>query len=370
MVRAYYPFLALLLAEGSGAADCYRLPKDYERAFELLRTAAGRKELSLATAKPIGEIDWGAFDAQVEAIDKHGVGVVTFRDVCYPAYFRHISKSPPMFFYKGDLKHLSRRGVAMVGSRNASAAGCRFASTLAGDLAANNVMVASGVARGIDAAAHRGALESGGSTVGVIGTGIDVAYPRENVRLLESIAHKGCLLTEQLMGTRPQGFVFPLRNRLISALSHFVVVVEAAARSGALLTARWALEQGRDVGAVPGFPHDPRSRGVNRLLKMGAVPIETVQDIFEAVPLVRANTDGVESPGGGGRGGTRPARGFETSLTGEALDVFEALGTIPADPDTLARHLDQPVVNVQRILLDLEVNGLVARDLVGGYYRI
>lgn len=366
MVATYHACLALLLAKGSNAEDCFRLPKDCDKAFHLLKTARGRKELALYIGKSIGEVDWHRFDLQVEAIQTHRVGVITFRDPGYPSYFRDIPKSPPIVFYKGDPVHLSRRGIAVVGSRNASVSGCRFAAELAGDLAASGVMVASGVARGIDAAAHRGALGYGGTTIGVIGTGIDVVYPRENARLLRTIAREGCLVTEQLMGTPPQAFVFPLRNRLISALSHMVIVVEAAERSGALVTAKWALEQGRDVGAVPGFPRDPRSRGVNRLLKMGAVPIESVQDVFDAVPLVVPDLPHEVAVQDGGTGdGSRPP----AALTGLAFDVFQALGDVPSDADELARCLECPVVDVQRTLLDLEVNGLIARNAVGAYYK-
>lgn len=366
MVCSFYPFLALLLAEGTVPSDCYRLPGDCRQAFELLRTAAGRKELSFAIGKPIGDVPWDEFEHQLDAIRAHEAGVVTFRDSRYPAYLRNIPKSPPILFYKGDLSCLDRRGVAIVGSRRASARGCSFASSLAGDLAGWKIMVASGAARGVDAAAHRGALARGGKTVGVVGTGLDISYPPEHAGLLGSIADRGCVLTEQLMGTPPRAFVFPLRNRLISAISRIIVVVEAGARSGALLTARWALEQGREVGAVPGFPGDYRSRGVNALLKMGAVPVETADDVLEAAPLLRPDPRETHPIAGRGAGSGPPARG----LSEEARRVYDALGGNSADADTLAAHLDESVTVIQRILLDLEIGGLVARDPVGDYYRL
>ena len=369
MVCSYYPILALLLAEGTGAADCFRLPKDFKRAFELLQTANGRKELSVAIGKRIKAVDWHRFDRHLSALAKHRVEVVTFLDAHYPAFFRDIAKSPPILFYKGDLRHLARRGVGIVGSRRASVRGRQLASALASDLAALGIMVVSGAARGIDAAAHAGALRSNGSAVAVIGTGIDISYPPENAGLLKSLADQGCVLTEQLMGTPPRSYVFPLRNRLISGLSHIVVVVEAAATSGALLTARWALEQGRDVGAVPGFPGDARSQGVNSLLKMGACPIEDVHDILEAIPLLRSGLGdrdpGVNTP-------SRPTTGpvATDDPSGDTRAVFEALGTAAIDPDTLAEALDKPVTIIHRMLLDLEMRGLIGRDSMGGYYRL
>lgn len=359
MVRSYYPFLALLLSEGGSLAECRKLRLDHEGAFALFRTERGRNELSLELGRRIGEVDWGRFDRQIEAIDAHGIGVVTYRDRYFPQCFRDIAESPPLIFYKGDLRLLDRHGIAIVGSRNASARGCRFASSLAADIAASGVTVTSGLARGIDGAAHRGALSVTGPTVAVIGTGLDVMYPQQNGELLETISEKGCVVSEQLMGTPPQKFVFPLRNRLISALSLMVVVVEAAARSGALVTARWALEQGRDVGAVPGFPGDARSAGVNRLIKSGACLIEGANDVFEAVPRL-----GVKSAAGNALAG-----GHEPELDADATRVLSGLGASPIDPDALADHLGESVAFVNRVLLHLEMDGRVARDATGGYHR-
>lgn len=350
-----------MLTEGASAADCRRLRLDSEAAFALFGTERGRNELSLDLGKRIGEVDWEGFKRQVAAIDEHGVGVVTCHDAHFPPCLRDIAASPPILFYKGDLGLLGERGVAMVGSRNASARGCRLAASIASELAASGVTVTSGLARGIDAAAHRGALSAAGSTVAVIGTGLDVVYPLQNAELLESIMSKGCVVGEQLMGTPPQSFVFPLRNRLISALSHIVVVVEAAARSGALLTAQWALEQGRDVGAVPGFPGDARSEGTNRLLRSGACLIRSASDVFEAVPRLGVI---VGRPDCTGRDAPVP------SLGADASRVLDGLSASPTDPDTLADHLGESVALVQRMLLELEMHGLVARDSAGGYHRL
>jgi DNA processing protein len=338
----------------------------------MLESDAGRHRLSNMLGRPIGETNWGFFERQLNAIEAHGVGVVTFLDVEYPRYFHDIAKPPPILFYKGDLTVLNRRGVAIVGARNASARGCAFAASLASDLAARRIVVVSGAARGIDGAAHSGALKRSGSTVAVVGTGLDVHYPAENASLIHAVSKVGCVLGEQLMGTQAVRYVFPLRNRLISALSRVVVVVEAGERSGALVTAKWALEQGRDVGAVPGFPGDPRSRGVNRLLKDGAHPIESVEDIIKAVPLVLEGISESADATGGPHGSTVaeglfPAAG---AMSEEARMVFGALGKTPTDPDTLAEHVRRDVPLVQRVLLDLEMRGMVARDAGGAYYRL
>jgi DNA processing protein len=329
----------------------------------MLQTEQGRHQLSFEIGKPIRKVDWSRFDQQLEAIELHKIGVVTFRDRCFPEYLRDIPQAPPILFYKGEFGLLDRRGIAIVGSRNASMRGRQFAMSLASDLAECDVMVASGLARGIDTAAHRGSLVRGGPTVAVVATGLDRVYPSENAALSNHIARDGCIMTEQLMGSRPAKFVFPRRNRLISAISRMVVVVEATPQSGALVTAKWAIEQGRDVGAVPGFPGDARSRGANRLLRQGAAPIEGIQDVLDAVPLLEGIRKGSV---GGLQSGSRIA---PAQLNDEFVDVFGALSSSPADADALAADLNKPVADVQRILLDLEMRGLVARDTGGGYYR-
>ncbi|UCH84057.1 MAG: DNA-protecting protein DprA, partial [Candidatus Latescibacterota bacterium] len=238
MVESYYPFLAILLVDEIGRVDCFKLPRDYKDTFEKLRSPAGRKVLSRRLKKPIPEIPWSEFEHQIKAVARHDVGVVTYLDDNFPQYLRDIPNAPPLLFFRGDFGVLDRRGVAIVGSRRPSARGAAFTRMLAAELAGRGILVTSGAAAGVDTAAHRGALEAGAATVAVVGTGLDIAYPVENKELLETIAVDGCVVSEQLMGTRPLKFVFPLRNRLISGISHVVVVVEAGDSSGALITAR------------------------------------------------------------------------------------------------------------------------------------
>ncbi len=314
----------------------------------MLQTQDGRRSLSFVLRKPVGDIPWALFDEQIEAIQRLGAGVVTFLDDGYPPYLRDIEQSPPILFSRGDISCLCNRGIAVVGSRRASARGIAFTRSLAGDIAALGIPIASGAAQGIDTAAHRGALDRGGKTVAVLGTGLDVPYPAQNAGLLDEIARTGCVVSEQLMGTPPLKYVFPQRNRLISAFSHAVVVMEAGERSGALITARWALEQGRDVGAVPGFPGDARSRGGNRLIKTGAFAVESVEDIIEAVPRLGVAT--VVSKG------ERAAESIDVAAVGrsdEARGVLDALGASPVDPDSLTQHLGMSAAATQRSLRDL-----------------
>lgn len=377
MFRSYYPFLALLCIDGIGAVGSEKLwqaaagsPRDF---FDQLQTTGGRRELSMLLDRPLGEIPWDIFQNQLEAIENTQTNVLCLADDQYPRYLRDIRMAPPLIFYRGRISALARRGVAIVGTRQPSPRGAAFTRILARDLSACGIMVASGLARGIDTAAHRGALEARGTVVGVIGTGLDVCYPLENRSLMEDVASRGCLLTEQFVGVIPRKFVFPMRNRLISAVSRMVIVVEAGSRSGALITATWACEQGREVGAVPGFPGDFRSSGVNKLLKMGATPIESANDVLEAVPLLAEDPD--TGPSGGatrraGDNGTIPS-GRDTGIADRAdlALVYRAMTSMPVDIDALASHLDMNVADLQSRLLELEMRGLVGRDLAGCYYK-
>jgi DNA processing protein len=218
--------------------------------------------------------------AEMAALSRIGARLLCWGEPAYPAALAAIEDAPPVLTLMGSAELLSRPMVAVVGARNASAGGCRLARELARGLGEAGLVVVSGLARGIDAAAHMGALDSGG---------VDVVYPEENRDLHRALAEKGALLSELPLGSEPQARHFPRRNRIISGLALGVVVVEAAARSGSLITARFALEQGREVFAVPGSPLDPRCRGTNDLLRSGAVLTETVEDVLtQLAPSVRA----------------------------------------------------------------------------------
>jgi DNA processing protein len=224
-------------------------------------------------------------EAEVElaALDEWGFRLIAHGEPDYPAQLAEIADPPPLLTVHGRVELLATPGVGMVGARNASANGRLLAKRLAGELAAAGLAVISGLARGIDTAAHEGALGASGPTVAVIAAGIDIAYPDDNAGLMAEIGARGAVVTERPLGAVPQARHFPRRNRLIAGLSRGVVVVEAAPNSGSLITARLAAEQGREVMAVPGSPLDPRHRGTNQLLRDGATLVETADDIRAAL---------------------------------------------------------------------------------------
>ena len=311
--------------------------------------------------KPVGPTDWKRVDAQLElAVRAQATGLAVW-DAAYPARLRAAPFAPPLLFARGRVDVLSSPCLAIVGTRAPSASGLGFSRRLARSLAAAGTCVVSGLARGIDTAAHRGALAGNGATVAVLGTGIDVVYPRENAALMESIAGTGCVVSEQMCGTPGAAHVFPRRNRIISGLSEAVVVVEGGLKSGALITARWALEQGRDVGAVPGFPGDFRSAGPNQLLRNGAFLVEGAADVWMNVPrLQAAGATAPETTEPGGDKSVVPA--------GDAARVLELLSA-DAAVDEIAAATGLDAARVQEILSRMEIDGIVVRDGLGRFVR-
>lgn len=223
-------------------------------------------------------------EQEMERTKKFGARFVLSCDEEYPKLLRKIQDYPPVLVVKGRVELLNQPSVAIVGARNASANGCVLASHLAKELARSSYVINSGMARGIDAAAHVGGLQYG--TIGTIASGIDIHYPKENEKLYNKLYDEGLIITEYPIGTSPIAQYFPQRNRIISGLSLGVVIVEAAKKSGTLITAKLALDQGRDVFAVPGSPLDPRCSGTNNLLKQGAILVENAEDIIEELSTV------------------------------------------------------------------------------------
>ncbi|MCZ4343348.1 DNA-processing protein DprA [Sphingomonadaceae bacterium G21617-S1] len=274
----------------------------------------------------------------------------------YPTLLDQLDGAPPALILAGDRTLLDRRAVAIVGARNASGAAVRFARMLAHDLAASGWLVVSGLARGIDTAAHVGSIEAG--TAAVIAGGIDVAYPPENAALQRDIAERGLLIAEMPPGTEPRARHFPHRNRIIAGLTAGTVVVEAAPRSGSLITARLAGEYGREVMAVPGSPLDPRAQGCNLLIREGATLIQSAADIVEAL-----------SPIGGVAAADREAFTPMPSPadTDEAARhaILGLLGPVPLPIDELIRQSDVGAPIVQMVLLELELGGRIDRHAGG-----
>jgi DNA processing protein len=265
---------------------------------------------------------------------------------------------PAALFVQGDPSVLARPQVAIVGSRAATAAGCETAFGFAARLAAHGFAITSGLATGIDAAAHRGALAAGGVTIAVCGTGLDRVYPTGHERLAEEIAAAGALVSEFTTGTPPAPHNFPRRNRLMSGLARGVLVVEAAARSGSLITARLAGEQGREVMAVPGSIHNPLARGCHRLIKDGAALVETVDDVLSALGVSRLESapDARES-----------AKIPQGTLDSDAEMLLNALGFEPTDLDRLVERTGMSARSVLSKLQLLELEGRV-EALAGGRY--
>jgi DNA processing protein len=283
---------------------------------------------------------------------------VTQADAAYPESLRSVDGAPPLFWTLGKTDLLTRPMVALVGARNASSLGLRTARKLAGDLVDAGFVVVSGLARGVDTAAHLAALDGG--TIAVMAGGVDIIYPAENTALAHDIAAKGLRLSEVPMGLQPQARHFPQRNRIISALAQGVVVVEAAAKSGSLITARTALDQGREVLAVPGHPFDARAAGCNMLIRDGASLVRSADDVIGVLGDPRTPELPLLSPAAG----PKPERSLrETAALHDR--ILSRLGPSPLAEDQLIRDLKVTARQVAPVLVDLELDGRIDRQAGG-----
>ena len=341
-------------------------------ALDVLPRLARRGE----RATTVTAVTRAAAEAELAALHRAGARLVCWGEPGYPSALAAIDDAPPILTVLGEAQLLQRPMIAVVGARNASANGRRLARELAAELGLGGLVVISGLARGIDAAAHLGALETG--SVAVVAGGADVVYPAENRGLYDALAHRGAIVAELPLGTEPQARHFPRRNRIISGMTLGVVVVEAAARSGSLITARFALEQGREVFAVPGSPLDPRARGCNELLRHGATLTETAEDVLSQVapqlsgaePLrptlgmtIPIMPPPIPSPASGGGLGWGPSPGAAelTGDEGELELILERLGPTPVAVDELVRQCQMSAAVVATLLLELELAGRVER---------
>jgi len=334
-------FVELIERFGTAAAALEALP-------ELSRRAGGRKKFVTP--------DRDVIQAELAALSAAGGSAIGLCEPDYPDRLAAIADPPPILFLRGDKTLLTRPSVAIVGARNASTNGRRLAGEIAGQLGEAGYIVVSGLARGIDAAAHADALETG--TVAAIAGGIDVVYPPEHEDLQNRIATTGVVVSEQPVGTRPTARHFPARNRLISGLSQGVLVVEAALKSGSLITSRLALEQGREVFAVPGSPRDPRCKGTNDLIRQGAILTESAADIVSALSQQMLRPQQVTS---------RAITPQPVEITPETEPetahekIIELLGATPTGVDELVRECHMSAASVQSMLLELELAGRIER---------
>jgi DNA processing protein len=300
--------------------------------------------------------DPGRIAEELDRVARLGARHVFVGESDYPPLLAEADSAPAALIARGDMGLAARRCVAMVGARNASAAACRFARELAQGLAARDIVIVSGLARGIDTAAHQGAGPA--ATIAVIGCGIDVVFPPDNADLQERIAHEGLLLTELPPGAEPLARHFPARNRIIAWTSLGTVVVEAAPRSGSLLTARLAGEEGRDVMAVPGFPADPRAQGCNGLIRDGATLVQSAEDIIETIGAIDMRA--VREP----RGDYRAAPPDDLGES-ERRRIVGLLSLSPVAVDELIRQSGLAPALVQTALLELEIAGRLQRHAGG-----
>ena len=321
------------------------------RALEALPDLAGRG------GRPYRAVAVDRVEREVDAVRRAGARYLFHDQPDYPALLREIDGAPPILTWRGDLSLAARPCVAIVGARNSSAAAVKLARDFAAALSGAGFTVVSGLARGIDGAAHEGAFPH---TIGVIASGIDIAYPPQHADLQERIASEGLLIAEQPPGTEPRGSHFPSRNRIIAGLASGTLVVEAAVKSGSLITARLAGEAGREVMAIPGSPLEPRSHGCNHLIREGAVLVNSPEDVAELL----SGFDG--SPRSTFR---EPAGTFDHApdemAEAEPADVGNLLTTAPVAVDEIIRQSGESAAAVQLALLELEIAGRLERHAAG-----
>ena len=354
--------LRLLRSRRVGIATYWRLLDEYANARQALAALpdiardAGVSDYQLCPEPVI--------TAELKAGRAAGAHLIHRDDAGYPEQLRNISDAPPLLWVLGQLDLMKRPMVALVGARNASSLGTRMAKRLAAELGEAGFVVVSGLARGVDAAAHLAALPTG--TVAVQAGGVDVIYPAENTALAQDIAKKGLRISEAAMGLQPHARHFPVRNRIISGIARAVVVVEAAAKSGSLITARNALDQSRDVLAVPGHPFDARAAGCNMLIRDGAALVRGAQDVIAAIgPADEPQPELPLVP--------PPANAAKRSLRDTAKlheTILARLSPAPVAEDQLIRDLSDLTQNVAPALVDLELNGKIKRQAGGLLSRI
>ncbi len=332
-------FFTLIRKFGSATKALEALP-------ELARRGGGKP--LVAYAKDLAE-------KEIAATEKFGARMIVYGAADYPELLLNIPDPPPIITVRGNAEIWRKKPlVAIVGARNASAAGCQFAQMLAGDLGRGGAVVVSGLARGIDSFAHKGSLATG--TVAVIAGGIDNVYPPENAKLYQQIFEQGAVIAEQAYGALPFAGSFPSRNRIIAGMSFGTLVVEASPKSGSLITARLALENNREVFAVPGSPLDPRSKGCNQLIRQGATMAESAIDVLYAIRAPR-QFNFAETPKE-----IFAAVPDENQLDNLREIVVQKLGVQPVSVDELIEQCDAPVGSVQTVLLELELAGRLRRS--------
>jgi DNA processing protein len=355
-------WIEILSAKGVSPSRWLRLGKimPLERIAGMLASGEGCAELERLLARTIEPPDGAACSRCIEVLERGKCGAFSISDTCYPSLLREIPDPPPLLYFRGETGILGRPAICIVGSRGASRRGRVVAAAFARDLSRRGIAVVSGLARGIDRAAHEGALLGDGGTCAVLGCGIDRVYPPEHEALAAEIARDGLILSEFPPGSKPLRHHFPLRNRLLSGLSLGVVVVEADVTSGALGTAGWAVEQDREVFAVPGPIEYHGSRGPHRLIRQGARLVERVEDILAELPPCGRIVEGTDIPGD---------ETCHDDLSPDERIVFDAIGCEPKHIDELVEICHIPATAILPVLLNLEMRGMVAPCGGGSFAR-
>ena len=356
-------WLALHGTPGLGAVSFQRLLDRYASPREFFDLPASERRGALPLP-PAGRAflaapDWEAVENSLRWADGESCHILTLHDPAYPPLLKEIADPPPLLFVRGEPALLSRPQLAIVGSRNPSAGGCSLAEDFARALGRAGLVITSGMALGIDAASHRGALQAKGETLAVAGTGPDRIYPARHRSLAQAIVAQGAIISEFSPGTPALPGNFPRRNRIISGLSLGVLVVEAACKSGSLITARLAAEQGREVFALPGSVHNPLARGCHQLIRQGAKLVETIDDIIEELGPLAA----VSEPGSTAAG---QAESDTAALPDEQRQLLASLGFEPVSIDTLVERCGLTADVVSSMLLNMELQGCVTSS--GGRY--
>ncbi|UCF41697.1 MAG: DNA-processing protein DprA [Gemmatimonadota bacterium] len=351
MRRADLSYVALALTPGIGRGRMDALLSRFHSADAVLRQShdalSSVRGMSSAAATAVRNCSHERALAVVDRAERLGGVVLIPRDARFPAELRTIPESPTLLFALGRLELLQRAAVAIVGSRRHTRYGAEACRHFAGGLARAGLVVVSGMARGLDAVAHAACLDAGGGTVGVLGNGLGVVYPAANRALYERVAREGCLVTEFPPGERPNAGSFPRRNRVISGLARATLVVEAGSRSGALITAGCALDQAREVLAVPGPVTSPLSVGCNRLVRSGAKPALDLDDVLEEYGLAAEAAPELRIP---------------ADLSDAERRLLNVLAAGECHPDGLAESVGAPVADTLAVLTGLEIRGLVEQD--------
>jgi DNA processing protein len=360
----YHFWIALRAAEGVGPVLFRRLLERFETpeqvfAARLPELAAVRGITPQVAAAVSGTACRRFAEEECRRLEQQSVRLITFLDAEYPRRLFEIGDPPPLLYVRG-VTPIWDPAIAVVGSRRATREGIKSAERLSSEMASAGVLVVSGLARGIDTAAHRGALAGSGATVAVLGCGVDVAYPPENRGLAEAISATGCVVSEFPMGTQPLAEHFPRRNRIISGLTRGVLVVEAVEKSGSLITANYALDQGREVMAVPGPISSPSNRGSNRLIKQGAHLVDCLDDILLAtrIAMQLSSPTLFDAPA--------PVR---CSMTPREAAVYALVAQGPRHLDEITQALELTAGEVSAMVLGLELKGMLVQ-LPGSYYSI